>query len=78
MSKERIKNLVVLSGIYDCLTDPYDKASNGDYYSSIMYDVERIIDLVVKECANICDEHPSYGGRMLSSLLIQKYGIKDV
>ena len=77
MSKDRIKNLIVLSGIYDCLTDPYDKSNNGDYYSSIMYDVERVIDLVVKECANTCEEHPSYGGRMLASMLLQKYGIKD-
>lgn len=77
MSKDRIKNLVILSGIYDCLTDPYDKFNNGDYYSSIMYDIERVIDLVVKDCAIICDEHPSYGGRMLASILLQEYCISD-
>lgn len=77
MSQDRIKTLVVLSGIYDCLTDPYDKFNTGDYYSSVMWDIERIIDLVVKDCANVCEDHPGYGGRMLASMLLQKYGIKD-
>lgn len=77
MSRDRIKTLIVLKGIYDCLTDPYDQLNTGDQYGSVMCDIDRIIDLVVAECANMCEDHPSYGGRMIASMLIKKYGIQD-
>lgn len=45
-----IKKLVVSTGIYDCITDPYDALKNGDPYSSVMPDLERFALLTIKEC----------------------------
>ena len=49
---ERIKELAISDGIYDCLCDPYDKFKTGDYYGSVMWDLERFAELIVKECAD--------------------------
>ena len=49
---ERIRELAITGGIYDCLTDPYDKLGNGDDYSSVMVDLERFAEKIVKECIN--------------------------
>jgi hypothetical protein len=45
-----IKKLAVTSGAYDCLTDPWDAAKNGDEYSSVMPDLVRFAELIIKEC----------------------------
>ncbi len=47
-----IKKLAVSSGIYDCITDPYDSLKNGDNYSSVMPDLERFAKLIIQECMN--------------------------
>jgi len=47
-----IKKLAVTTGIYDSLADPYDAMGNGDGYSSVMVDVERFAELIIKECAD--------------------------
>ena len=49
---ERIRELAISDGIYDCLCDPYDKFKTGDYYGSVMWDLERFAELIVKECAD--------------------------
>ena len=49
---ERIRELAITGGIYDCLTDPYDKLGNGDDYSSVMVDLERFAEKIVRECIN--------------------------
>ena len=46
----------VMTGIYDCLTDPYDKLRNGDQHSSVIPDLERFAALIVQECATIAQE----------------------
>jgi hypothetical protein len=50
MNKQLIRDLAVTGGIYDCICDPYDKLENGDYYSSVMIDLERFAEKIVKEC----------------------------
>jgi hypothetical protein len=50
MNKELIRDLAITGGIYDCLTDPYDKLGNGDDYSSVMVDLERFAEKIVREC----------------------------
>jgi hypothetical protein len=50
---ERIKQLAISRGIYDCITDPYDKLKNGDTDSSVMFDLERFAELIIKECADL-------------------------
>jgi hypothetical protein len=42
--------LAITGGIYDCICDPYDKLENGDYYSSVMVDLERFAEKIVREC----------------------------
>jgi hypothetical protein len=53
MNKQLIRDLAITGGIYDCITDPYDKLENGDPYSSVMVDLERFAELIVRECAEI-------------------------
>ena len=55
-----IKNLAVTTGIYDCITDPYDKLNNGDEYSSVMPDLERFAKLIIEETLKQVDER-TYG-----------------
>jgi hypothetical protein len=50
MNKQLIRDLAITGGIYDCICDPYDKLKNGDYYSSVMVDLERFAEKIVKEC----------------------------
>jgi hypothetical protein len=50
MNKQLIRDLAISGGIYDCICDPYDKLENGDYYSSVMVDLERFAEKIVREC----------------------------
>lgn len=47
---ERIKELAISKGIYDCICDPYDKFNTGDHYSSVIFDLERFAESIIKEC----------------------------
>lgn len=47
---EKIRDLAISSGIYDSITDPYDKHKTGDHYGSVMDDLERFAELIVREC----------------------------
>ena len=60
MNKQLIRDLAITGGIYDCITDPYDKLKNGDPYSSVMVDLERFAEKIIKECTNVVE-----GGRFL-------------
>jgi hypothetical protein len=60
MNKQLIRDLAITGGIYDCITDPYDKLNNGDPYSSVMGDLERFAEKIIKECTNVIE-----GGRFL-------------
>jgi len=53
MNKQLIRDLAITGGIYDSICDPYDQLKNGDYYSSVMIDLERFAELIVKECMTI-------------------------
>jgi len=55
---ERIKELAISKGIFDSLCDPFDELKNGDYYSSVMVDLERFAQLIVQECARIARATP--------------------
>ena len=53
MKQELLRDLAIRGGIYDCICDPYDKLNNGDPYSSVMIDLERFAEKIVKECIKI-------------------------
>ena len=40
-----------------------------------MLEIEWFIEQIVLECAAICEEHPSYGGRMLADLILKKFEV---
>ena len=40
-----------------------------------MKEIEFLLEQVVVEAAAICEEHPSYGGRMLSDLILRKFDV---
>jgi hypothetical protein len=80
---ERIKELIISSGIYDCIMDPYDKLNNGDPNSSVMFDLERFAELIVQDCIDICDVYgmpdgTSQTAMILSAAIKRKFGIIDV
>ena len=85
MNKQLIRDLAITGGIYDCLTDPYDKLGNGDDYSSVMVDLERFAEKIVKECANHCDlllDHKissewSRGTHDCSRAIKQHFGVEE-
>lgn len=53
LTDTKIKQLAVSSGIYDCITDPWDSLKNGDQYSSVMPDLEKFARLIIEECTSI-------------------------
>jgi hypothetical protein len=61
MNKELIRDLAITGGIYDCLTDPYDKLGNGDDYSSVMVDLERFAEKIVRECLVVINQSNGVG-----------------
>ena len=74
MNKKLIRDLAMTGGIYDCLTDPYDKLENGDHHSSVMVDLERFAELIVRECADICYDQSNAAGGVDTHF---GYGYKD-
>jgi hypothetical protein len=47
---ERIQELAISTGIYDSLCDPYDSHNTGDAHSSVMDDLEKFAELIIREC----------------------------
>jgi hypothetical protein len=71
MNKQLIRDLAITGGIYDCICDPYDKLENGDYYSSVMIDLERFAEKIVRECMDICYRTDTeYEGHKVKSTII--------
>ena len=50
MNQDLLRKLSITGGIYDCLCDPYDKLRNGDPYSSVIVDLDRLADKIIEEC----------------------------
>ena len=61
MNKQLIRDLAITGGIYDCICDPYDKLNNGDPYSSVMVDLERFAEKIVRECLKIVEPDQTSG-----------------
>lgn len=49
LTDEKILELAIGGGIYDCICDPYDKNGDGDQQSSIMHDLVRFARAILKE-----------------------------
>jgi hypothetical protein len=43
LTREEIEALVIRGGLYDCITDPYDKHNTGDPWGSVMDDIEKVV-----------------------------------
>ena len=71
---ERIRDLAIKGGIYDCIIDPYDKLKNGDPYSSVMVDLERFAEKIVRECITVVDRDD--GATHVQELLLEHFGVK--
>jgi hypothetical protein len=55
---ERIRLLAISTGIFDSLCDPFDELKNGDCYSSVIIDLEKFAELIVRECASLAYDGP--------------------
>jgi len=82
---ERIRELAISNGIYDCITDPYDLLKNGDPYSSVMVDLERFAELIVEECRYVMDcnkgsdQNPAWNQSLseTSEKIKQHFGVEE-
>jgi hypothetical protein len=79
MNKQLIRDLAISDGIYDCICDPYDKLENGDYYSSVMIDLERFAEKIVRECIDIVlDSSVEYATRpQIAEELKEHFGVEE-
>ena len=75
MNKQLIRDLAITGGIYDCICDPYDKLENGDYYSSVMVDLERFAEKIVRECDMVLSKDD--GATHHSELLFTHFGVEE-
>ena len=50
---ERIRELAISSGIYDCLCDPYDSHNTGDAHGSVIDDLEKFAELIIEQCTDL-------------------------
>lgn len=60
MNKKLLYDIAVEDGIYDCICDPYDKLKNGDQYSSVMIDLERFAEKIVRECMKVINDNAPF------------------
>jgi hypothetical protein len=82
MNKQLIRDLAITGGIYDCICDPYDKLENGDYYSSVMVDLERFAEKIVRECIEQCSANDSNdewdkGVRWAANQIKEHFGVEE-
>ena len=47
--KEVIEDIVIGTGAYDCLCDPYDKYNTGDNTGSVLDDCHRLVEITIKD-----------------------------
>jgi hypothetical protein len=73
---ERIKELAITGGIYDCICDPYDKLKNGDHHSSVMVDLERFAEKIVQECISNVEVWEKDSRNHISYMLKQHFGVE--
>jgi hypothetical protein len=82
MNKQLIRDLAITGGIYDCICDPYDKLENGDYYSSVMVDLERFAEKIVRQCAEVAqmntpDTEECEYTHLISEKIKQHFGVEE-
>jgi hypothetical protein len=86
MNKQLIRDLAITGGIYDCICDPYDKLENGDPYSSVMIDLERFAEKIVKECiecadivgqVNIASGYPNSTAHHVKQKIREHFGVDE-
>jgi hypothetical protein len=74
MKKELLEDLAIKGGIYDCICDPYDKLKNGDPYSSVMIDLDRFAEKIVRLCADIATGN---GSELTAQDIKGYFGVKE-
>jgi hypothetical protein len=82
MNKQLIRDLAITGGIYDCICDPYDKLENGDYYSSVMVDLERFAEKIVRECAKVAwyhtpDTEDLEYSHLIKDKILEHFGVEE-
>ena len=77
MNKELIRDLAIKGGIYDCICDPYDKLKNGDPYSSVMVDLERFAEKIVRECSGVNYNSSFQDGEFHARELLEHFGVDE-
>ncbi len=73
---EEIRKLAISNGIYDCICDPYDKLRNGVHHSSVMFDLERVAKLIIKETLPVARAGIEFGDGM-EDAVYKYFGIEE-
>jgi hypothetical protein len=82
MNRQLIRDLAITGGIYDCICDPYDKLKNGDPYSSVMVDLERFAEKIVRECAKVAwyhtpDTEDLEYSHLIKDKILEHFGVEE-
>jgi hypothetical protein len=80
MNKQLIRDLAITGGIYDCIRDPYDKLKNGDPYSSVMVDLERFAEKIVRECMGLtkqCSTGSGIHDLFADEIIAEHFGVEE-
>lgn len=40
------------------------------------FDIEKFAELIVRECAKACEDHPGWSGRMIGEQIKQHFGVE--
>ena len=74
---ERIRELAKQAGVYfgEARKD-YFGEEHPAYVSIRDMDFEKFAELIVKECAGICEEHHAWTARMVGNQIKDHFGVK--
>ena len=75
----QIRELAISSGIYDSLCDPYDSHNTGDAHGSVMDDLEKFAELIVRECVEWCDAYATIDGtaQQIRDAIKNHFGVEE-
>jgi len=74
---ERIKQLAISTGIYDSLCDPYDRHNTGNPVGSIIDDLEKFAELIVKESALTAALMEHKGRKNIGAAILDRFEIPN-
>ena len=75
---ERIQQLAEQAGLkhHNWITNE-SNVKDGDFKYPRLEDYEKFAELIVRECAKACEDHPGWSGRMIGEQIKQHFGVTE-